>query len=227
MRPSKLPSLPQRQHGAVLFVALVFLVLLTLLAVAGMGTSIMQERMTGGMRNSQLGLMGAETGARAGESFLWNLQYVGTHPFPICTGSGSSVNCPHQPQIVGSSARLEDAVQTFRTQRTWITLPPQGGLTIAGLTGLSGPSQTASLAIAPQVLFEDLGPDLPPSAGCTGGAKYNCASGTAGKQEFYRVTSRSQGGSNAVLKVVETVYSAADLTNSGTNAGTGAGAGGP
>ncbi len=226
MRPSKHPSLPQHQHGAVLFVALVFLILLTLLAVAGMGTSIMQERMTGGMRNSQLGLMGAETGARTGETFLWNLQYVGSHPFPICTSASTSANCLHQPVASGTMARLSDTVQTFRTQRTWINTPPVGGLTVTGLTGLSGSSQTASLAVAPQVLFEDLGPDLPPSAGCTGGARFNCASGTAGKQEFYRITSRSQGGSDAVLKIVESVYSAADLTNSGTNAG-GSGAGGP
>ena len=61
---ARLPA-PRRQRGAVLFVALVFLVLLTLLAVAGMGTSILQERMTGGMRNSQLAQMGAETGLRA------------------------------------------------------------------------------------------------------------------------------------------------------------------
>jgi type IV pilus assembly protein PilX len=45
--------------------------------------------------------------------------------------------------------------------------------------------------------------------------------------ELYRLTSRSQGGSGAVLKIVESVYSAADLSNTGTNAGTGAGAGGP
>lgn len=219
MRFMKLPLFPTRQRGAVLFVALVFLILLTLLAVAGMGTSIMQERMTGGMRNNQLGLMGAETGARSGEMFLWNLQYVGSHPFPVCTSATTSANCPHQPVATGAMARLSDTVQNFRTQRTWIASAPPGGLTVTGLTSLSGSSQTASLAVAPQVLFEDLGPDLPPSAGCTGGARYNCASGTAGKQEFYRITSRSQGGSNAVLKVVESVYSAADLTNSGTNAG--------
>lgn len=38
--------------------------------------------------------------------------------------------------------------------------------------------------------------------------------------EFYRVTARSQGGSSAVIRAAESVYSAADLTNSGTNAGT-------
>ena len=43
---------PHRQQGAVLFVALVFLVLITLLGLTAASTSILQERMTGGMRNS-------------------------------------------------------------------------------------------------------------------------------------------------------------------------------
>ncbi len=216
---ARLPA-PRRQRGAVLFVALVFLVLLTLLAVAGMGTSILQERMTGGMRNSQLAQMGAETGLRAGEAFLWNLQYVGTHPFPVCVSGGSSANCPHQPQLSGSGAVLKANVQSFRAQRTWIATAPQGGLSVSGMTGLSGSQQTASLAAAPQVLFEDLGPDLPPGAGRGSGAIDPAAAGIAGRMEFYRVTARSQGGSSAVIRAAESVYSAADLTNSGTNAGT-------
>ena len=39
----------RHQHGAVLFVALVFLILITLLALTATGTSILQEKMTGGM----------------------------------------------------------------------------------------------------------------------------------------------------------------------------------
>lgn len=47
---------PRDQRGAVLFVALVFLILLTLLALTATSTSILQEKMTGGMRNRQLSL---------------------------------------------------------------------------------------------------------------------------------------------------------------------------
>jgi len=57
-------GVPARQRGAVLFVALIFLILLTLLGLAASGNSILQERMTGGVRNRQLALMGAESGAR-------------------------------------------------------------------------------------------------------------------------------------------------------------------
>ena len=38
----------------------------------------------------------------------------------------------------------------------------------------------------------------------------------AGKNNFYRVTARSVGGSNSATRVVESVFSTADLTNTGT-----------
>jgi len=60
-----------RQRGAVLFVALVFLLLLTLLGVTASSTSILQERMTGGMRNAHLAGIGTESGLRGGEVDLW------------------------------------------------------------------------------------------------------------------------------------------------------------
>ena len=56
----------RQQGGAVLFVALVFLILLTLLALTATGTSILQEKMTGNMRNAS-SLLGAEA-ARAAAS---------------------------------------------------------------------------------------------------------------------------------------------------------------
>ena len=65
-------SKPARQRGAVLFVSLVFLVLITLLALTAASTSVMQERMTGGLRNGQLALMGSESTARSVEWLIWN-----------------------------------------------------------------------------------------------------------------------------------------------------------
>jgi Tfp pilus assembly protein PilX len=70
---TRIPTSCKSQQGAVLFVALVFLVLITLLGLTASSTSILQERMTGGLRNGQLGLMGAETAARGAEAWLWNL----------------------------------------------------------------------------------------------------------------------------------------------------------
>lgn len=44
----------RRQHGAVLFVALIMLILLTLMAVTGMQVTMLQERMSGNFRVQQI-----------------------------------------------------------------------------------------------------------------------------------------------------------------------------
>lgn len=46
-------SLPSRQHGAVLFIALIMLLLLTLLGVTAMQVTLLQERMSGNFRAQQ------------------------------------------------------------------------------------------------------------------------------------------------------------------------------
>ena len=58
MHQPSLPAAPQR--GVVLVVALIFLLLLTILAISASGRSLLQERMAGGLRNAQL----AEQSAR-------------------------------------------------------------------------------------------------------------------------------------------------------------------
>ena len=81
------------QRGAVLFVALVFLLLLTLLGVTASSTSILQERMTGGMRNAHLAGIGTESGLRGGEVDLWaaaarSNTASGGIAIPPCASSG-------------------------------------------------------------------------------------------------------------------------------------------
>ncbi len=83
---------PRAQDGAVLFLAIIFLLLLTLLAVTASSTSIMQERMTGGMRNSQIGLMGSESTLRGGEGFLWALAFDFRQPLPPCLEGSTSTD---------------------------------------------------------------------------------------------------------------------------------------
>ncbi len=205
---------PTRARGAVLFVALVFLVLLTLLALTATGTSILQERMTGGMRNHQLGLMGAETGARGGETGLWLLSYSSAQPLTLCA-SGAGGSCVQRPQPNGI---LPPAVQTFRTQKDWITGTGDGSFPFPqALTGLTGASETASLSAQPRYMVENLGPVRPPGGGQQKGTRDPEGRSAAGNHELYRITSRSQGGTAGVIRAVETVYSALDLINTGFN----------
>jgi type IV pilus assembly protein PilX len=203
-----------------LFVALIFLVLLTLLALTATSTSILQEKMTGGMRNRQLGLMGTESGLRGGEAYLWNLSFnaAAGQPLPPCAiGVTYAVGrtCVHRP--APHTGAIDTTVQDFRTKQTWIAASPAGAPVYAQtLTGLAAPLDTASLAAQPLLSLEDLGADVPPGAGGQSGIIDPERQGGPGTAWLYRITSRSQGGSEAVVDAAESVFSSANLTNTGT-----------
>lgn len=205
--------MPARQHGAVLFVALVFLLLITLLALTAIGTSVLQEKMTGGMRNRQLSLMGAESALRGAEASLWNASFTARQPFPPCYGGADQGPCIYRPSITGA---LEADVQQFRTSRTWVDKLPGAPDYSASLTGLADDAETAALAVQPKVLIEELGANVPPGAGRQSGAIDPEARTAA---VFYRITARSQGGSGAAISVTESVFSSANLTNTGIDVG--------
>ena len=57
-----------RQRGAVLITALVILFVLTLLGVAGMQNTVLEERMAGNYRDRQVAFEAAEAALRAGEA---------------------------------------------------------------------------------------------------------------------------------------------------------------
>ena len=211
----------RNQHGAVLFVALVFLVLLTLLALTAMNASVLQERMTGGMRNSQLSLMGAETGARGVEWSIWNLA---TTTNKLNCGYAGGTNTCYGPITTADKSgatvlQMNPNVTTFRNANAWadvIAVPGTGKLSDK-LTGLTGTQQVASLSDEPRYVIEQLGAVLPPgvnSAG-EGGAIYGTNSKGAGTLTLYayRVTARSPGGSDASTRAVETYFVALPPTN--------------
>jgi type IV pilus assembly protein PilX len=210
--PVSNPGFAMKRHarGAVLFVALVFLVLLTLLALTATGTSILQEKMTGGMRNRQLGLMGAESALRGGESFFSTAIFNGGNPLPPCIEGAGSV-CAYRP----NQGRLFDEVQTFRTEKTSVGALGGSPVYTEPLTGLTGDAETASLHSQPVYVIEDLGKNVSPGYGQQRG---NIDFENRASAWFYRVTARSQGGSGAVLRIAESVYSPGlNLANAGAN----------
>lgn len=208
---------PGRQRGAVLFVALIFLLLITLLTLTAMGTSILQEKMTGGMRNQQLAMMGAESAARGTEAWMYRLDFAGCtgNPLPPCGPSAPLPGCPVEPACVqrpSINGTLLGGVQNFRSSFAWVSPPASVPAYAHALTGLTGNDETASLATQPNVLLEDIGPNVPPGAGQQSGA---IDPATQNAYHFYRITARSQGGTAAVQRVVESVYSASNMTDAG------------
>jgi len=236
-RSTQATDFGQRQRGAVLFVSLMFLIIIALLAITSSGTSIMEERMTGGLRNRQLSSFSAETGLRAAEVRLWTAA-ASNNPIVSCGGLGGGtplfgVYCyDAQKPIAG--------VQNFRTKRvasTFAADSASGTLLTSVYTGavdLANPGAPADLssklASNPYVLIEDLGAETDVPIGNAGGpmpagddrqqhdngdntyggggpSSASPGSGPAVKHLF-RITSRSLGGTDSVMRVVESTFAA-------------------
>lgn len=213
MTTTKAHTSIRQQKGAALFFALMFLVVISIIALSATKSSLLQERMTGAVRNQQLALMGAETVLRGGEQNLWQLSFDASQPLPPCQqGSTYTGLCVYQ-------AFYDKAlIQAFRTQTGWVNFSG-GGIRPyrESLTGLGSSQITAKLAREPMFLLEEMGPDVAPSAGKASGAVYPESTSLVGKRMFYRVFGRSPGGNDNAVSVAESVYSAMDLTNTGFN----------
>jgi len=208
------------QRGAVLIVALIFLLLLTLLALSATGRSLLQERMVGGLRNAQQAQMSAQTALRGAEWKLWmnTTNLVGT---PLLCGSGVLAgSCykynPNDTALYGDTG----TVTQFRHGQGWITA---GAATYTGPSGTVDYTQpnstafgtaaaTAQLANNPVYMIEDLGMELP--AGVSGGLHESGATGPGGggytstTRHVYRITARATGGSPNTVRVLQSTFAA-------------------
>lgn len=201
----------RQQRGVVLVVALIFLLLLTMLAVSASGHSLLQERMAGGLRNAQLAELAAETALRGAEWRLWKAAGVG----PINCGTSLITDC-----YVYDPARPIADVTDFRGKGGWVT---KGATEYKGSSGsqdyttLSGSGlddearKVAVLAKNPFYIIEDLGPELPPGVGPSheSGVTSSTATGpTNTGRHIYRITARATGGNENVVRVVESTFAA-------------------
>ena len=201
------------QRGAVLVVALIFLLLMTMLAISASSRSLLQERMVGGLRNAQLAEMGAEAALRGAEWKLWS-----------AAGNGGGVNCGavvitecyiHDPQNPVSN------VTAFRGGNGWVTagaveykgsgdsfaLQDMGGSTLIS----AEQRELAKLAENPRYLIEDLGPEQPPGGGSAheSGVTSSTDSGPGNiSKHIYRITARSTGGSANTVRALESTFAA-------------------
>lgn len=191
------------QRGAVLFIALVFLLLLTLLSLTAANTSVLEEKMTGGLRNGNLAQAGAESALRAAEARLW-ASADSTSPFVVC-GSSGKFDCYSYRAAVPNST-----VNGFRDAKGWTTT---GAVEYAArdLTDLGTGDATGNLAKKPRYLIEDLGIERPPG---TPPAHESGATGPGGAgvrgvdKHIYRITARSTGGSSNVVRAAESTFAA-------------------
>jgi len=208
---SKLPLMrasTRSQRGAVMVVALIFLLLLTILAISASGRSLLQERMAGGLRNAQQANMSAQTALRGAEWKLWtSTSNVGSH---LNCGSGIFTDC----YIFDPLSPVTDVVN-FRTKQGWVTAGSTEYMGFGGgtnYTSFAGTTESGNLAKNPNYVIEDLGVELPP--GVSGSLHESGATGSSGggsssvSRHIYRITARGAGASENTVRVLESTFAA-------------------
>ena len=93
-----------KQSGAVLFVSLIMLLIMTLLGISGMQTTILEEKMAGNFKDRNMSLQAGESALREAEEYL-----RATTVLPSFTGGTLG---HYQPTAAGA-ARWDDSVTNW------------------------------------------------------------------------------------------------------------------
>lgn len=174
----------RRQRGAVLVVALIFLLVMTMLILASVRGSVMQERMASNLYDRSLAFQAAEAALREGERFVQE-----NAPKPTGTGCDSNGNCSKPDPT-------EEPVWT--DEDNWADAHDADD-------GHGHVIQIGDLPVPPQFLVELLADNMPEVNLCesTVDPDAPCFAGPEGLR--YRITARSGEAGRAVV-LLQSVY---------------------
>ena len=191
------------QRGVVLVVALIFLLLLSIIAVAASGRSLLQERMAGGLLNAQRAEMSAQTALRGAEWRLWSTaSNVGT-----TLGCGTSLFAAcyvYDPLNPNANA------VNFRTEPGLVTAGSAEHLGLGGDIDFTA-TKNGKLASNPRYIVEDMGRVRPPGSGPQHESGHTGPTGSGPGQmslEMYRITARATGGDKNTVIVLQSTFDA-------------------
>jgi len=174
-----------KQQGAALAVSLIMLLVLTLLGIAGMQSTIMEEKMAGNMRDKAIAFQASESGLINGERHSQGSLSLISPFLANCTGGlclPSSTAIP----VWNDTTKVNWATST----NTFV----YGGIVAATNLGL--------VSAQPQYIVELL-PEPPKTSGQSLGLGKGTPLSTV---EVFRVTSRGIGGSTNAPVMVQSVY---------------------
>jgi len=209
------PTPRRAQQGAVLVVALIFLLLLTMLALSATGRSLLQERMAGGLRNAQLAEMGADNALRGAEWRLWtSTSKVGSR-LDCQNGQLSSADACVNYSPGNPPYGVNGTVTQFLTSQGWVDGVGKeytGTLGNDGYTSATSDAmKTAVLAKNPRYIIEDMGRVTPPSGGIQHEAGDTGPMNNGPGQlntHIYRITARATGASENTIRVLQSTFDA-------------------
>jgi type IV pilus assembly protein PilX len=189
MRRSSLHSIPARQQGAVLFVSLILLVILTLIGVMAARLQTAEAGMARNEHNHQLAMQTAEAALRDAESNLLSGIY-GPPQFAQNT-AGLYVLLSEVTGPTGSGTSIVD--------QPWRNIPAGAAMTsnAPAAPAYTGPATTAP----PQVIIESL-----PAVAQPGDPVSNTALYGAQPLPVYRITAHATGADNSASATLQSVF---------------------
>jgi type IV pilus assembly protein PilX len=180
---------PSTQTGAALIVALVLLVIVTLLGLAGLRNVTLEEKMAGAAYDRSIAFQAAEAALRVGEAAAETQSKLAppNQGFPTYTDANS--NCPTAANntCTGGLCATPDKD----------CVPRWSDPSFAGWTNV--PAEVSTLAGTPQYFVEYLGGNFPCTDGGSSDPK-NC--------KRYRITARSDPnlGDGRAAVVLQSIY---------------------
>ncbi len=167
---------PERQQGVALIVALIFLLLMNILAVTALGTTTLEERMASNMSDKNIAFQAAESALTAGE--VWIGGQMNKPVFDPANGTDGL----HLPSL--------SAVQVWEESTgVWSSTD------VFAYSGMQGISQQ------PSYLIEDLG-TIPDDKGSLLLPTNYKSSG----KNLFRVTARGNGRTDTAVVMLQSVY---------------------
>lgn len=173
-----------KQSGMALMVSLIFLVLLTLLAVSAMHGTILQERMAGNTRDRMLAFQAAEAALRVAENTLGNSG--------LPSGTGVYMVPGTSPAATFTFTQQWDPAYSG-THYDWAN----------NAATLASGSVGTNVAFQPQYVIERL--TITPPAACSSSGGSTSFPIPPGKG-FFRITSRGVGATTNASVILQEIY---------------------
>ncbi len=186
---------PARQRGVVLAVGLILLLVMTLVMLVAMSGSILQERMAGAMRNESMADVGADSALRDGELWVWNRIVAAGGQLTV-----SDSGFPLKPESTQA--------KSFRDGYAWVAGGSSYGT--AGSSISFPDSDYYRMAQTPAYIVEGLG-----QVDSTDSVESHGGSGNTLNESlhYYRITGRSTGGNDGVVRAAESTFSISVFEN--------------
>lgn len=167
----KTPTHPKHQEGVVLAVVLILLLVMTLLGLASLRGTLMEERMGAYQYDRSLAFQAAEAALREGEAL------AATNPTPAFGSPCSNGLCGKpDPTVPADNQRWTAADFWDDDSGTWAEATTTVG----------------SLTTQPRYIVELLDSNLPLEGECTTGIDLSPSASCTGSESRYRITAHSQ-----------------------------------